>query len=135
MSERLSNVRPSWLAFGWFIAASVASLLVLTFVVVGLISQDTQDTGGIWTAIAILVGFLVGGFFAGVRAGAAPALHGLGIGLFSLVVYFLANLFAGEPTGATAWSPLPPVQAAGLLTLLTAAAVVGARMGVRWTLR
>jgi hypothetical protein len=134
-TERFSDIRPSWIAFGWFIAAAVASLLIMAFVVLGLVTWDTLDTGGLWTAVAILVGFVVGGFFAGVRSGTAPVLHGLGIGLFSLVIYFLANLLAGEPTGVTAWGGLPPLQAAGLLTLQTAAAVVGARLGVRWDLR
>jgi hypothetical protein len=135
MTESFSDLRPSWIAFGWFIAAAVASFVVFFFIMLGLLTWDSLDAGGVWTAVAILVGFVVGGFFTGVRVARSPVLHGLAIGLFSLLVFLLANVFAGEPTGATAWRQLPYVEAAALLTLQAVAAIVGTRMGTRWTLR
>jgi hypothetical protein len=82
--------------------------------------------------LAFLVGFAVAGFFVGVRAGTAPILHGVGMGLFSLVVYLAANLIAGEPTGQTAWSEVSTATALWLILLQTVAAIVGTRAGVRW---
>jgi putative membrane protein (TIGR04086 family) len=130
-TEKLENLRPSWIAFGWFIAAAVTALLILAFVAFGLMAPDSTRNEGVLTAMALLIGFLVGGFFVGVRTRAAPILHGVGIGLFSLVVWFLANLIPGEATGWTAWRVLPTIQALALVALQTVAAIVGARMAVR----
>jgi putative membrane protein (TIGR04086 family) len=134
-SEKLENLHPSWIAFGWFIAAAVTALVILAFVAFGVMGPDTTRTEGVPTAMAMLVGFLTGGFFTGFRTRAAPILHGIGIGLFSLVVWFLANLIPGEATGWTAWRVLPTAQALALIGLQTVAAIVGARMAVRWTER
>jgi putative membrane protein (TIGR04086 family) len=126
-------LRPSWIAFGWFIGAAVSALILLALVAVGLMSPDTTRDENVWIALALLIGFGVGGLFVGLRTRAAPVLHGIAIGLFSLVVWLLANLLMGEPTGWTAWRALPTVQALALIGLQTASAVVGARIGVRWT--
>lgn len=127
-SERLTHVRPSWVAFGWFIAAAMSALVLLALVALGVLGAASE--GDVWVAVALLIGFITGGFFAGARVGRAPILHGLGIGLFSLLIWLLANLLLPGPR---AWHALPLTVAAGLLLLQTAAAVVGARMGRRWT--
>jgi len=126
------SIRPSWIAFGWFIAAAVVALMIFGFIALGVMSPDTTRDEHLWLAIAMLVGFGVGGLFAGMRVRANPVIHGIGIGLFSLAVWVLANLLAGEPTGWTAWRALPTGQALALIGLQTASAVVGARIGVRW---
>jgi hypothetical protein len=131
MTESIARLRPSWIAFGWFIAAAVTSLILLGLLSFELISDDPQGEGT-WVAVAFLVGFAVAGFFVGVRAGTAPILHGVGMGLFSLVVYLAANLIAGEPTGQTAWSEVSTATALWLILLQTVAAIVGTRAGVRW---
>lgn len=131
-TERIRNLRPSWIAFGWFIAAAVAALLLLALVALGILSADTTAGEPGWIAVALMIGFMVGGFFTGFRTRAAPVLHGVGIGLFSLVVWLLANLIAGEATGWTAWRGVPTTQALALVFLQAVAAVVGARIGVRW---
>jgi hypothetical protein len=130
-TEKLENLRPSWIAFGWFIAAAVTALLILAFVALGIMAADTTRNEGVWIGAALLIGFLTGGYFVGFRTRAAPILHGVGIGLFSLVVWFLANLIPGEATGWTAWRVLPTAQALALIGLQAVAASVGARMAVR----
>ena len=57
------------------------------------------------------------------------------MGLLSLLVWLAVNLFLGEPTDAAAWDGLGTAPLALLLVLQTVAAVVGARMGVRWARR
>ncbi|CAN5692425.1 MAG: hypothetical protein H0U67_07790 [Gemmatimonadetes bacterium] len=131
MTESFERLRPSWIAFGWFIAAAVTSLVLFGLIVLGVISDDPQAEGA-WVALAFLIGFAVAGFFVGVRAGISPILHGVGMGLFSLVVFWLANLFGGETTGQTAWTEISTVTAGWLILLQTVAAIVGTRAGVRW---
>jgi hypothetical protein len=132
MPERIRDLRPTWVAFGWFLAAAIASLILIAFTSFGLLSADS-DGEALWVGLAILLGFFGAGFFVGSRAGVAPLLHGLAIGLFSLVAWLVLNLLLGEPTGETTWRSLEPVTLGGLLVLQAVAAVVGARVGVRWT--
>lgn len=123
-TEHLENVRPSWVAFGWFISFAVTALTLFVLIFLGVLG--THETAGEgWVALSFVVGFAVGGFFATARTRAAPILHGIGIGLFSLVVWFAVNLFLGEPTEETAWRDLSPGFGAGLLILQIAAAVAG----------
>jgi hypothetical protein len=77
-----------------------------------------------------VVGFTLGGFFTGARVGAAPILHGVAMGLFSIVVWLVANL-VGEALDAAAWSEVPPAVFAGGLLAQMIAAAVGARIGSR----
>lgn len=130
----LRDIRPTWIAFGWFIALGMTGLVLLAFTALGVRGAALEE-GGVWAAAAIVAGFLAGGMLAGARAGTAPVLHGVGIGLFSVVAWVLANLLLGEPTGATTWRALPTATAAALLLLQMVAAVVGARMGVRLAAR
>lgn len=130
----LSAVRPSWIAFGWFIAACITGLGLLALISLGI--ADGQSVGGDpWVAATLTVGFLLGGFFVGVRVGGEALVHGLGMGLFSVLVWIAANLFLGEPTDQTAWSELGAATVTMLLMLQAVAAVVGVRMGVRWASR
>jgi hypothetical protein len=129
-TEHLQNVRPSWVAFGWFIGAAATSLLLIVMIVLGLI--DAQgETGGAWVIAALFLGYAAGGYFTGMRVGLAPILHAVGIGLFSVVVWFFANLLLGEPLDATAWNELSPAFTAGILLLQMVAAAVGARIASR----
>ncbi len=128
-TEHLQNVRPSWVAFGWFAAAAVAGLALVALISVGLVPSHAESGGG-WVLLAAAVGFFSGGWLVGWRTGAAPVLHGVGIGLFSLVVWFLANLLA-QLFGFAEWSALSPTVTAGVLLLQIAAAVGGAWYGTR----
>ena len=51
---------------------------------------------------------LVGGNFRldAIQASERDILHGIALGLFSLVAWFVINLVLGEPTGATTWRSL-----------------------------
>ena len=134
MFESVRSVRAGWIGFGWFIAVALASLVLMGMIWLGLIRADAP-TEGLGVALALLLGFFLAGFFVGTRVNAAPILHGIGMGLFSVVAWLALNLFAGEATGAEAWHALPAGVALGLLALQTAAAVVGARAGVRFARR
>ncbi len=131
-SERLHNLRPTWIAFGWFIAAAASALVLLALIALRVLpAWDTGPEVDVWTAFAFLIGFVVGGFFVGLRVRSAPILHGLGIGLFSLVVWILVNLIFVDPADPAAWYALPLSSAIALLLIQTVSAIVGARIGRR----
>lgn len=134
MSESFRSLRPSWIAFGWFIAAALTAGILLGLTVAGILGEDAAGER-VWVAVALALGFAVAGFYVGTRVNAAPILHGLGMGLFSLVVWLGLNLFLGEPTGGAAWNAIPRDAAGGLVFLLTSASVVGTRQGVRYARR
>lgn len=128
-TEHLQNVRPSWVAFGWFLAAAATGLAVFVLIRFGLV--DAEGGGSGWLLPAFAVGFFFGGWVTGLRTGGAPILHAVGIGLFSILVWIVVNLLAGEPTGNTAWGELPPALTAGLILLQIVSAALGALVGSR----
>ncbi len=134
MHESLKSVRWSWVGFGWFMAVALTSLVLLVLDVVGVLAMGDADET-LWVAIALLIGFTTVGAIAGTRVAAAPVLHGVSMGLFSIVAWFLVNLFIGEPTGQAAWTVLPLGTLVGLLLLQIVASVIGMRIGVRWVRR
>jgi hypothetical protein len=130
-TEHLQNVRPSWVSFGWFVSAAATALVLFALIGLGLLPSDPAAGDAGWTVLAVAVGFFVGGWFTGARAGAAPILHAVAIGLFSLVVWFLVNALLGSWAGAAEWRALPPTLTAGLLLLQIAVAALGAHVGSR----
>src|SRR5690606_18143065 len=100
----------------------------------GLLRAEAP-TEGIGVALSLMVGFVVAGFFVGTRVNAAPVMHGIGMGVVSVLVWLVLNLFAGESVGGAAWDTVSGGVAAALLALQTAAAVVGTRAGVRFARR
>lgn len=128
-TEHLQNVRFSWVAFGWFISVAIASLLLMLLYAAGIVT-DRSGSGGPWAVVAILVGFTLGGWFLGARTGTAPILHAAAMGLFSVLVWFAANLL-GEALDATTWNDGTPALYAGGLLVQIVAAAVGARIGSR----
>ena len=134
MSESVRNVSPSWIGIGWFIGAAITSFLVFVLIVLGLI-QANAPTEGMGVSLALLIGFVIAGFVTGLRVRAAPFLHGLGMGLLSIIFWVVINLLAGEAMTNTEWSTLSVSLMAGLLVLQTASAIVGARAGVRFANR
>jgi hypothetical protein len=132
MAESLRDVRPTWVAFGWFIGFALAAAGVLALTAADMMRPET-DAENFWITVSLALGFGLAGFIVGVRVRAAPLLHGLGMGLFSLVVWLFLNLFIGEPMGDTAWQSMSLRSGIMLMVLHTAAAMVGVRMGVRWT--
>ena len=130
-TEHLQNVRPSRVFFGWFVSVALISLFALALAGFGLVDPETGEGGGLWAVIAIAVGFFLGGWFTGVRAGAAPILHGVAMGLVSVLVWFAANLLFGEPLDAASWGADSEAFYAGSLLLQFAAAITGASIGSR----
>lgn len=131
MQEHIRNLRLGWVGFGWFIAVSITSLILLALDAAGVVATDSAAES-LWVALALVIGFLLAGFFVGTRVAAAPLIHGVAMGLFSLAAWFLINLMVGEATGAATWRSLPAGTLLGMLSLQMAAAVVGARAAVRW---
>ncbi|MEX2572154.1 MAG: hypothetical protein WD737_12715 [Gemmatimonadota bacterium] len=131
MHEYVRNIRPGWIAFGWFIAVALTSLILLALAGLGFVG-DNPNQEAVFVAAALVAGFLVTGFFVGTRVAAAPHLNGLGMGIFSIVAWVAINLFLGEPTGSATWRDLDVWTVAGLLVLQAVAAIIGARLGVRW---
>lgn len=131
-TEHLRNVNISWVAFGWFVAFSVTSSVVLLFVGLGL--MDRGMTGeALAVAVAVAFGWGVGGFITGYRTAAAPILHGSAMALFTFVVWFVVNLVVGGlTTGIDAWEGLPPRVTALALLVQGAAGVAGCWAGYRY---
>ena len=132
-TEHLQNVRAGTVAAGWLVAVAVSSLLAFVFVASGLFGGDERDS--LWASVAVILGFWAGGYFAGFRAMQAAILHGIAIGLASLVVWFFVNAIASLFFRGFRWEALTPALAVGLLLAQIAAAIVGALMGYNTALR
>lgn len=126
----MRNLRLGWIALAWLVAISITSLLVLGLAALGIAvaTPEEQSTG---VALAVALAFLIAGFLLGLKLGTAPIIHGLAMGLLSIVAWFFINLLLGEPTGATTWRSMEFDTFLGILGLQMAAAVVGARIAVR----
>ncbi|HKJ02916.1 MAG TPA: hypothetical protein VJ997_10690, partial [Longimicrobiales bacterium] len=86
-TEHVGNLHPGWVLGGWLIAVAVTSVAYLSLVGVGLFPQGAAAVFGV--ALAMAVGFFVGGLFVGLRWMDAPILHGAAITLVSLLVWFV----------------------------------------------
>ena len=129
-TEHLQNLKPSWVLFGWFVSVGVVSLIGLVLAAAGQADPDGSAMG-LWGVIAIGAGFFLGGLVTGARVGAAPILHGVSMGIVSLLVWFFANLVFGEALDAETWGEGSPAFYAGVLILQMVAAALGARYGSR----
>jgi hypothetical protein len=126
----LKMIRWDWVAYGWFMAVALASLLLLGMNALGVIGETPGDES-LGVALALVIGFLTMGFFIGTRVVAAPVLHGIGMALISGIAWFLVNLFAEAVVGGATWWPVAPMTILSLFGLQAIAAVLGARVGVR----
>ncbi|HEX6133094.1 MAG TPA: hypothetical protein VFZ24_03860 [Longimicrobiales bacterium] len=134
-TEHLQNVTFGRVFAAWLVAVAVSSLVALLFISMGMLTDDTGPVSTLWSTIAVLIGFFAGGFFAGFRAIEAPILHAAGIGLMSLVVWFVLNVLVTLFFDSWAWSSLTPQLAVGLLFAQLAAAILGALLGYNIALR
>jgi hypothetical protein len=134
-SEHLQNVSAGRVVAGWLVAAAVASLVALALLAAGLLHEESTPTNTWWSLVAIGVGFFAGGFFAGFRAIQAPILHAFGIGLTSLVMWFVLNALATLFFRYWGWPTVTPQFAVGVLLLQFVTATVGALMGYNIALR
>lgn len=131
-TEHLRNVQLSWVAFGWFVALAVASGIILLLAAAGVLDAFAYGEP-VGVALAVAVGWAIGGFIAGFKTAAAPILHGAAMAIFTFVVWFFLNLaFGGVTTGASAWEHLTVRTAALALLVQGAAAIAGCWAGYRW---
>src|SRR5690606_1834749 len=133
-TEHLQNVRAVWVAAGWLVAAAVTSLVLIVLAGLGLTGADPA-TDALWALVSIVVGFWLGGFITGFRAIDAPILHGIAMGLASLIAWFLVNLIIDLLLDLAPWSALTPTTTAALLLVQMMAAVAGTWVGHRVALR
>lgn len=132
-TEHLQNVRPLPALWGWMVAIGVTSLLIFILLATGLLGEERGE--GLWVSVALLIGFWAGGFFTGFRAMRAPILHGVTLGMISIIAWFLLNLLASLFFPTFRWEMLTPQLTAGLLVVHIVASVVGALMGYNMALR
>jgi hypothetical protein len=134
-SEHLQNVGTGRVIAGWLVAVAIASLTALALLSMGVLHDETTAPNTWWSMVAIGIGFLAGGFFAGFRAIQAPILHAVGIGLTSLVAWFLLNAVASLFYRGWSWPVLTPQFAVGVLFVQFVAAMIGALLGYNVALR
>lgn len=127
-TEHLQNVHPVRIMAGWLVAIAVTSATVFGLIVLGLMGADAADA--MWAVVAVAVGFLVGGWFTGLRTVEAPILHGVALGLTSLVAWALVNLVA-VAVGMEGWTSLSASAAVSVLLVQILAAIAGCWMGTR----
>lgn len=127
-TEHLQNVRPVTVLAGWLVAIAVTSLILLALVGLNLVDAAAPSTRVLMAAVAL--GFIVGGFFSGIRTANAPILHGVAIGLFSLVAWFVLGLLSASLFNGTAWDLTRDLTLTSVLVQIISA-IIGARLGYR----
>ncbi|HEX6694245.1 MAG TPA: hypothetical protein VF035_06115 [Longimicrobiales bacterium] len=126
-SEHLQNVSTGRVMMGWLVAVAVSSLVLLALAAVGMSPVEAENT---WASIlAVIIGFFAGGFFTGMRALRAPILHGIAIGLMSLVVWVVLNVIVFGLLSGAQWEVLTPLITTLLLFAQIVSAVIGALVG------
>lgn len=113
---------------GWLVAIAVTSVAVFGFVLLGFTGDGgPRDTA--WAIIAVAAGFMVGGWFTGFGTPEAPILHGIGIGLTSLVAWVGLNLVMVIAFRGAEWEGLTASATLAVILTQIVAAVVGCRVG------
>jgi hypothetical protein len=129
-TEHLQNVRPGRVVAGWLVAIAVTSFVAFAFVLLGLLRGEVPaDT--LWAIVAVAVGFLVGGWFTGYGTLEAPILHGVAIGLTSLVAWVALNVVMVIGFPGAGWEGLTATATAAVILTQIVAAVAGCWAGVR----
>ena len=132
-SEHLQNVRPVTVIAAWLVAVAVTSLIMLALIGLNIVDAATASARSAMAAVAL--GFIAGGVFAGMRAAQAPILHGIAMGLFSLVAWFVLGLISDSlVSGGTVWSLSTDLTITAVIVQIIAS-IVGARLGYRLVVR
>ena len=129
-TEHLQNVHPVRVLGGWLVSAAVTSAAVFGLIVVGVMDGMGGPEDTIGAVAAVGAGFLVGGLFTGYRTVEAPILHGIALGITSLVVWAGLNLVV-VATGGAGWTGLDTTAALAVLLTQIVAAVLGCWLGTR----
>ena len=128
-TEHLQNVHPLRVLGGWLVAVAASSAAVFGFIVIGFMDGSGGQGDTLGAVLAVGLGFLVGGLFTGWRTVEAPIIHGIGLGLTSLVVWAVLNLVVGTVFGSGDWSGLETSAALAVLLTQIVAAVAGCWFG------
>jgi len=132
-TEHLQNVRAGLVAAGWLVALAVTSLVVFIFEAGEFAAFGAVNA--LATVVAVAAGFAAGGFFTGFLARRAPILHGVGMGITSIVAWVAVNAIAaltGRPFDSAG---LTVTAAIGIVLVQMIAAVLGALVGYNVALR
>jgi hypothetical protein len=129
-TEHLQNVRPGRVLGGWLVAIAVTSFVVFGFILLGLMGESAPaDTG--WAMAAVAAGFLVGGWFIGYGTMEAPILHGIALGLTSLLAWVALNFVVVVGFRGMEWEGLTAAAALAVILVQMVAGVAGCWVGVR----
>lgn len=127
-TEHLQNVRPGRVVGGWLVAVGATSVVLFGLVLFGLMGDaGPRDTA--WTITAMAAGFLMGGWFTGYGTLEAPILHGVALGLTSLVAWVGLNLLMVVAFRDVQWEGLAAGATASVILTQIVAAVIGCRVG------
>ncbi len=129
-TEHLQNVHPVRVLAGWLVSIAVTAVVVFGLIFLGLMGVEPGRDSA-WAIAAVVVGFLVGGWFTGYRTVEAPILHGVALGLTSLVAWVLVNLVVALGFGWSQWTGLSPNGTVIVVLALMAASVVGCLLGTQ----
>ena len=127
-TEHLQNVHPVRVLGGWLVSVAVTSAVVFGFIVLGFMDGGGGAADTAWAVVAVGLGFFVGGIFTGVRTLEAPILHGIALGLTSLVSWAVLNLVV-VGFGGSGWSGLGTTAALAVLLTQVVVAVAGCWVG------
>jgi hypothetical protein len=130
-TEHLNNVRLGYVLAGWAIAICATSLFVLVLIATGI--QSSMSSDGRYIAAAVALGFAMGGAFVGFMTSLAPILHGIMIGLTSLVVWALVNVITSFVVPEFTFTSLTSQWTVAVVLVQILAAILGARLGYRFT--
>ncbi len=130
-TEHLNNVRPGYVGLGWFIAMAATSLILFVLIAAGMLNPE-EAGGGRWIALAVAIGFVTGGAFVGYMTSLAPILHGILIGLMTLVIWAVLNALASTFVPGFTWTRLDGTLAVNLMLVQIISAIIGTRFGYRF---
>lgn len=131
-TEHLQNVRATTVVAAWLVSIAVTSLILLALVGLNLLDPASPSTRAAMAAVAL--GFVAGGIFAGVRTAQAPILHGVAIGLFSLIAWFILGLLSQSLLRGSVWDVSRDLTITAVLVQIICS-IIGARLGYRLAIR
>lgn len=129
-TEHLQNVHPVRVLAGWLVSIAVTSVAVFGLIVLGIMGAEPRQDST-WAVMAVAVGFLVGGWFTGFRTLEAPILHGVALGITSLLAWAALNLVVAVSFRESQWSAMTASTAIAVLFTQVVAAVAGCWIGTR----
>lgn len=129
-TEHLQNVHPVRILGGWLVAVAATAVAVFGLIVLGLMGEEAGPDA-VWAVLAVAVGFLFGGWFTGIRTLEAPILHGIALGLTSLLAWAVLNVVVVLTFGLGEWSGLGATATLVVVLTQMVAAVAGCWIGNR----